>query len=65
MIYQRILDFDRWDVDAIYGLAQAYEKKGNYRVALHTYEILIPLVDDPTPIKEKVSELLMVIENSN
>lgn len=65
MIYQRIIDFDRWDVDAIYGLAQAYEKKGNYRVALLTYETLIPLVDDPTPIKEKVSELFMLIENSN
>jgi len=65
MIYQRILDFDRWDVDAIYGLAHGYEKKGNYRVALLTYESLIPLVDDPTPIKEKVSELLMMIENSN
>lgn len=65
MIYQRILDFDRWDVDALYGFAQAYEEKGNYGVALRTYEILIPLVDDPTPIKEKVNELLMLLENSN
>jgi len=63
-VYQHILDIDRWSIDGLTGLAQAYEKNGDFQLAIRQYYKLLFLKDNSEEIQEKIDNLSKQI-NSN